>query len=208
MVGLFGGTFDPVHLGHLHVANALLTQADLDEVRLLPCYQPVHRGQPTASTEDRLCMLELAIAEHPLLSIDHHEINRQGPSYMIDTLKNLDAEEPNSHICLIMGADAMAKLDSWKDWQSLLDYCHFIVVNRPGYSGASDKVLSFIDQKLCPDFEKLRTTQHGLVHLIEIPPSPISATDFRAAIKNGKNLDGFLPNAVLRYINEKKLYFD
>lgn len=206
LVGLLGGTFDPVHLGHLHVADAVLSQVVLDEIRLLPCYQPVHRDQPMASTVDRINMLELAIATRPKLHIDRHEIDRQGPSYMIDTLKSLHTEEPSTHFCLIMGADAISKLDGWKDWRSLLDYCHFIVVNRPGYDGTNKTVQQFIKPNLCAEPDKLRTTHHGLVHYVEIAPSPISATALRTAVHEGATLESLVPTTVLNYIKKHKLY--
>ena len=129
-IGLLGGTFDPIHLGHLHLAQTLLTTLDFQAIHFIPCYQPVHRTTPQASALDRMKMVELAIQAQPGLIADPTEIKRQGPSYMIDTLKTLRAQFPSTPLALIFSSESFEHFFTWKDWQDFLKLCHIVVANR------------------------------------------------------------------------------
>ncbi len=133
LVACFGGTFDPVHNGHLQAAEEVRERADCLEVRLIPCHIPPHRMTPAAPAAARLAMLELALAGSPRLRVDARELQREGPSYTVDTLVSL-REELGEGVALgwVLGADAVAGLDSWRDWQRLPELAHLLLLDRPG----------------------------------------------------------------------------
>src|SRR5476651_2279340 len=132
-IGILGGTFDPIHFGHLRMALELYQALDLAEVRLIPCYQPVHRKQPVATPEQRLAMVHKAIDREPALQVDACEIERQGPSYTIDTLITLHERLPNTPLCIFMGIDALLNFPSWHKWEAILQLAHLVVAHRPHY---------------------------------------------------------------------------
>ena len=207
LIGLLGGTFDPIHNGHLHVATQLLQQLPLDEVRLLPCYQPVHRGQPIAGPEDRLAMAELACAAYPKITVDTHEMKRQGPSYMIDTLKELHRDNPKNHWCLILGQDAFQHFHTWHQWEEILNYCHLIIVNRPEASIHYPEAINhLLSQHQTLEITTLSTRTHGALYFCTVPPLAISATHLRQQLPQHRVANNTLPDKVLEYIQEHKLY--
>src|SRR5438552_2155932 len=132
-IGILGGTFDPIHLGHLRMAIELYEALDLARVHILPCYHPVHRKFPVASPEHRFEMVKTAVADEPSLFADDREIRRQGPSYFIDTLLEMRQEMPKTPLCLLLGIDAFLGFTSWHRWQEILDEAHLIVAYRPYY---------------------------------------------------------------------------
>ena len=133
-IGVLGGTFDPVHFGHLRLAKCARDDFQLDEVHLLPCRVPALKPQPIATAQQRVDMLRLAIANEPGLVVDESELHRDGPSYTVDTLRALRVEVgPECAICLIMGMDAFLSLPAWHEWQEIIGLAHVIVMQRPGY---------------------------------------------------------------------------
>ena len=131
-IGLLGGTFNPIHFGHLRMAQELVEALNLTEVRFIPSANPPHKNQPSVSAKERAAMVQLAVANNPLFKLDTRELNRDGASYTIDTLISLREELGNNvALCLVMGSDAFAKLNTWHRWQELLKYCHIILVQRP-----------------------------------------------------------------------------
>src|SRR3569832_105068 len=132
MIGLLGGTFDPIHFGHLRPAMDLLDELGLDHVRLIPCGVPPHRAAPRAHAEHRLTMLRLAVSGEPRLRVDERELRRPGPSYMVDTVLSLREELGDTPLALIIGMDALNGLATWRRWRKLVDLCHLIVMERPG----------------------------------------------------------------------------
>ncbi len=146
MIGILGGTFDPIHHGHLRCAQELLQDLPLDEVRLVPCRIPPHRDTPQASAEQRLRMLKAALDGAPGLTVDDRELSREGPSYTVDTLHSLRAEFGATPLCLIVGMDAFNGLDRWHRWQELIGLAHIVVAHRPGWlppqAGAVAELLS------------------------------------------------------------------
>lgn len=207
-VGILGGTFDPVHFGHLRAALEMQEALGLAEVRLLPCGQPPHRVLPRACAADRLAMLELALAGQSALRVDRRELERSGPSYMVDTLTSLRAELGASPLCLLLGSDAFLGLPQWHRWQELLPLAHLVVLQRPGWR--LDSVPTPLAEMLAAHrltaAAELRLRPAGGILLQPVTPLDISATAIRALIAAGRSPRYLLPDAVWDYIHRRGLY--
>jgi nicotinate-nucleotide adenylyltransferase len=206
MLGLLGGTFDPIHTGHLDVARAARRALDLEDVWLVPSRVPPHRAAPRASAAHRFAMATLAVADEPGMRVSNLEMDRPGPSYTIDTLDRLEASGTNGlSVCFITGADAFREIASWKDWEALLDRCHFAVVSRPG-TRASDL------RSILPDLagRMVEATTIGrdrpAIHLVDAETAAVSSTDVRRAIADGRSIAGLVPVAVAGHIARYRLY--
>ena len=185
-LGVFGGSFDPVHVGHLIVAEAAADILQLEKILFVPArVQPFKIGQHSASAEDRVAMLQLAIAENPRFSLDRREIERAGPSYTVDTLRELHSETPQDELFLLVGADAAWDLPRWHDAELLTQYANLIALSRPGLE--------------IPDFEMISEA-------VDVPAINLSATHIRQSISKGVSLRYLLPSAVLEYIESNGLY--
>ncbi|HLD16525.1 MAG TPA: nicotinate-nucleotide adenylyltransferase [Coxiellaceae bacterium] len=206
-IGLLGGTFDPIHLAHLNIANTILQKLNFKEVRLIPSKKPPHRESPNVSAEDRLNMVKLALLDFPELSVDDRELQREGISYAVDTLHSIRTEVgPHQSLCFIMGADAFASLNQWKDWQGLLKLAHFIVVNRPGFILPQAQWLqTLLDAHEIKEPEKLKIVPAGCVYFQQLPPSAISATQVRCKSEHCDHLPEVTPK-VKEYIQKHHLY--
>lgn len=209
LYGIFGGTFDPVHCGHLYLANFLIEKINFSKIIFIPNHIPPHRPQPNASAEQRLHMIKLAIANNPLFTVDDLELKRAVPSYTIDTLKALrkrsTAEQP---IAFIIGQDALLNLSSWHQWQSLTDYCHLIICQRPGYhQEISDSELKrWFAHHHTNNLQLLHQQPHGYIYLADTPLLAISATEIRQRFNSGLTCSDLLPKTVQSYINQHHLY--
>lgn len=208
LIGIYGGTFDPVHQGHVLSADELCRRLALDELRLMPCHQPPHRDQPFASSEQRLAMVKLAIAGHPSLSVDDRELNREGPSYTVDTLASLRAELGSGlALCWIMGSDAFARLDSWYRWEQLLSLAHIVVMTRPGEHIPEDcRAQQLLTDHGSDDPAVLHETVAGKVLQLTLTQYPVSATAIREALARQQASIAGLAPAVLDYIKLNRLY--
>jgi nicotinate-nucleotide adenylyltransferase len=204
MIGIYGGTFDPVHYGHLRTALEIKEIFALDEVRLIPCSQPPHRETPLTSPEMRLAMLELAVQNQPDLRVDRRELDRVGYSYMIDTLKSLQIENPDRSLLLIIGTDAFEGLASWHQWQQLFDHAHILVITRPGY--VLQELSGFLSSKLTKNREDLKLDKAGCLFFQSVTQLDISATAIRLLIGTGQNPGYLLPDNIIKYIKKNKLY--
>ncbi|MDR2172642.1 MAG: nicotinate-nucleotide adenylyltransferase [Burkholderiales bacterium] len=212
-VGLFGGTFDPVHEGHLLIARSVAAHFGLKQVRLIPARVPVHRAAPMAEAHHRLAMLRLAVAPSPELAVDTREIDSLQQNYTLLTLQNLRAEQPNASLLWIIGEDAFVQLPTWYRWTELFDAAHFVVVNRAGsaLSGALPEVLrAAVASRLTKNKRALTSCPVGLVYHLTLPPQPASSTQIRAALAAGRvdEVAGLLPAPVLAYIARHALYQD
>ncbi len=206
-VGVLGGTFDPVHNGHLRLAVELLQQLDLAEVRLIPAYQPPHRSVPVASVEFRWQMLEQAIAGEPGLFADDRELRRQGMSYTVDTLASMREELGARPLCLILGIDAFRTLPKWRRWEDILTLAHIAVADRlDTEADLAPVVRNLIKQRLAQSPAELGLSPAGRIVMRSIPLLEISATRIRAALAAGHSVRYLLPDAVLSLINQHKLY--
>lgn len=209
MIGLLGGTFDPVHYAHLRCALDVQQACGMEEVRFLPCRQPPHRGAPLADPARRLAMLKLAVMDQPGFAIDERELHRPGPSYMIDTLHSLRAELGARPLCLIVGMDAFARLDGWRRWEELIDLAHIAVMRRPApVPEPSPAVAALMRERLVRDPLALRRDPAGRVILCAVTQTDVSATRIRQLIAAGGSARYLLPDAVLDYIRRERLYLD
>jgi nicotinate-nucleotide adenylyltransferase len=182
-IGLLGGTFDPIHNGHIDIASRALVQLNLTEVQFIPCNIPAHRVTPAASIAQRVAMVECAIQDHPQFVLNTIELERAGPSYSIDTLQAL--QQHNRKLFFIVGADSYLSFTTWHRWQEISNYCTLVVYNRPGYS-LPDKAVNAI--------------------FLQMPPCAISASEIRAAIKQRHRVAALVPTAVWEYIQRHELY--
>ncbi len=207
MIGILGGTFDPVHHGHLRLALEMLDGMGLNEIRLVPARQPPHRDPPIASAADRRTMLEAAVGTTPGLRVDTRELAREGPSYTVDTLGSFRTEFPERPLCLIMGMDAFCELDTWHNWQRLPELAHIGIARRPGAPmPKSGRPAKLLHEHLIDAPSLLRQTNAGYMLVKDIPPLDITATRIRSLLAAGRNPRYLLPDAVLDVIHERGLY--
>ena len=204
MIGVYGGTFNPVHYGHLRTALEVRELFELTQLNLIPCRLPPHRNQPEVEPEQRMQMLELAIAGVPEFRADRCELDRSGPSYMVDTLRSLREENASASLLMFVGSDAFAGLERWQRWQALFDYAHVVVMTRPGY--ALPAMGEFLCNRICRDKTLLRTRKSGLLYFQPVTALDIAATAIRALIASGRNPKFLLPDNVIAYIRQQGLY--
>lgn len=212
-VAVLGGTFDPVHWGHLHLADDVRKALGLREVRLVPAADPPHRDAPRTSARDRVAMLDIAVRDFPGLVVDTREIERGGKSYTVETLESLRAERPEAPLWLLVGADQFRSLPGWHRWRELFELAHVVVVPRPGIavdSDLPDAVAEELAARRVRDPAALRSTIAGSIYVQPVAPHPISSTAIRSALVAGDanpvGLAGLLPPAVLAYIESNGLY--
>lgn len=206
-IGVLGGTFDPIHFGHLRLALELKQTLGLSQMRLMPCHRPVHRDEPQVSSAQRAEMIRLALLDCPELTMDERELRRDMPSYTFDTLLSLRAEL-GAEVSLIwaMGTDAFAALDSWNRWQELLDYAHLVVIERPGFTLPDAGPVARLLQQYRAPASALDELPAGAIVLPSLRLLDISATGIRAQLAAGESAQFLLPESVRRYILAEGLY--
>jgi nicotinate-nucleotide adenylyltransferase len=203
-IGLLGGTFNPVHFGHLRIAEELGDALDLDEVRLMPANMPPLRTVPVVSGAERLHMVRLAIADNSRLVADEREVAKTSLCYTVDTLAELRAEfGPERPICLMLGADAFARLHRWHRWRDLFALAHFAVAERGGHASIATAPL---DHELAAEVGLLAEQPAGAIYLAPTSVLQISATRIRGLIAHGASARYLLPQPVLDYIHERGIY--
>jgi nicotinate-nucleotide adenylyltransferase len=212
-VGIFGGTFDPIHHGHLRLAEEVAESAKLGEVRFMPSGTPPHRTRPGADAADRLAMARLAVAGNPRFSVDDRETRRAGPGYTVDTLTELRSELGVSRpLALLLGADAFLELATWHRWRALFDLAHIVVAYRPGFP--IDTWQARMPEPLAHEYAARHMHQPLAVHLapaggiaaVSMTGLDISATFVRNAVASGASARYLLPDSVLDYIRSRGLY--
>lgn len=211
-IGIFGGTFDPVHIGHLRMALDIKTLCSLDEMILVPCYSPVYRDDPRATDAQRIAMLQLATQDCPDLRVDLREIMRESYTYSFDTLGDFRQEWGDDvSLCFCMGADGLSQLNQWHRWRELTTRAHLIVAARPGWNWGQDgdalpdDVAEFYrtHRGTPADIEQLPA---GKIVLVEPRLMDVSATQIRQALATDKSVHYLVPDAVLHYLNKFQLY--
>lgn len=209
-LGVLGGTFDPVHCGHVTAARFVQLALALESVLLIPCGQPVHRQQPLASAPERCAMVALALAAEPQLQLDRRECQTNAPSYTIDTLTALQREQPDVSWHLLVGADAFLSLPSWKQWQQLLDQVNLVVMTRPGFAideaGMAPALLAQYQRRRVANPAALASIGQGAIAAIDVRTSDLSSTQVRELLKTGGNLGSILHPAVAQHIRTHGLY--
>lgn len=206
-IGIFGGTFDPVHIGHLRLALELKQQLGLDEMRLVPCHKPPHRNAPQVSSAQRAEMLRIALQDCPELLLDERELQRDKPSYTYDTLTELRAELGSDvSLVLCMGEDAFAGLASWYCWQELIHLAHIVVIARPGWQVADSGDVHDLLLKQHRDVKSIDYEPAGAIVLQSPRLLPVSATEIREQIHAGASAQFLVPESVWKYITAKGLY--
>jgi len=213
LVGIFGGTFDPIHYGHLRIAEEILETVGLQKMYFVPAGIPRLRHSPVASPQHRVEIVRLAIQKNPDFVLDGREIYRDGVSYSIDTVREFKQEFGEEiRLCLVLGADAFIKLPEWNNWKELFNLCHFIVSTRPGYTFTlikellSKELREECSQRWVSNTESLRKDTSGLIFIASTTMLDISATSIRAHIAAGRSVRHLVPSVTVNYISENKLY--
>jgi len=207
-IGLLGGTFDPIHLGHLDAAEAARTALHLDQIRLIPSSHPAHRHQPHASAFHRFALAALAVADRPGYSVSDIELARTGPTYTADTLRTLsgDGWRP-SQLFFILGADAFAEISSWREFPAVLDGANFVVIARPGTTlDAAATRTPLLRERIDLAAQNPPAQGKTRVILVEARTRDISSTAIRARLAAGQSIDDLVPAAVARHIVTHQLY--
>lgn len=196
-IGILGGTFDPVHFGHLRAALEVLAACRLAAVHLMPCAQPPHRPAPAAPVELRLRMLREAIACEPRLVADERELRRPGPSYMVDSLTLLRGENPARGLCLVLGADAFLGLPSWHRWREIVALAHIIVVHRPGWQLQAEGELGrLLAERRDDDVAALHRAAAGIIRVQPVTSLDISSSAIRELASRGGDPRFLVPEPV------------
>jgi nicotinate-nucleotide adenylyltransferase len=206
-IGIFGGTFDPIHYGHLRTAFEMLQALKFDEVRFIPCGDPPHRGTTFANAELRFRMVDVAIAGQDGFVSDDRELRREGPSYSIDTLLGLREEFSDRSLGLIVGMDAFLGLTTWHRWDEILEVAHIVVAHRPGWKAPDIGPLGdLITEHGTHRVDDLHVTTHGRIHIHAVTQLEIASTEIRDLVAAGRDPRFLMPDAVNSVIEETSVY--
>ena len=232
-LAILGGTFDPIHNAHLQCANAVMAELAPSEVRFIPCKNTLHKASASADAEHRLAMLTLALQAdslpnskqavrsqaHPGFIIDTRELNRETPSFTLETLESLREEHPHTPLCFILGSDSVEDYTSWHGWEDILGLAHLIVVPRQdtGPTDVSSKTLNtivdpsaYLEPALMPYLShvpaKIYENLGGTIYVLDAVIDGISSTDIRSKIVSGENLSGLMPESVINYLETHNCY--
>jgi len=210
MIAILGGTFNPIHLGHLHLAKQLQAKFGFDTIRFMPAALPALKDTPSATAEQRAELVKITIENEAHFTLDTRELSRPGTSYTIDTLISLREELGNEvSLCWLMGSDAFAHLNAWHRWQELLNYAHLVVVKRP-HSDDLSKLNAEMKKLLITHeakrSEEIKQHAHGKILIQEVAALDISSTQIRKNIAHGKDASVLVPTAALQYIQSHQLY--
>jgi len=212
MIGLFGGTFNPIHFGHLRPAIDVVDNLKLSKLFFIPCGVPPHRNRPEVRPEIRYELIQAAIQNEPELEVDDREIHRKGVSYTVDTLREYRLERGEESICLIIGKDAFLELHTWHNWQELIQLAHLVVLHRPGYDIHDDTELvspalfSLMQTRVTDSLCTLQENTAGYINFQAVTQLNISSTHIRELVRQGKNISFLLPESVKQKISTLNLY--
>jgi len=206
-IGIFGGTFDPIHFGHLRTAFELQQALELSELRFVPAGDPPHRDAPLADAGLRLAMVRAAIAGQPGFTVDDREVRRDGPSYTVSTLVELREEAPQRPVCLVVGMDAFLGMDRWHQWREILRLAHVAVAHRPGWRAPTEGALGqLLGERGTNRVADLRDEPAGRIFVHPVTQLEISSTDLRDIIVSGRDPRYLVPDAVRDIIRETGCY--
>lgn len=208
-IGIFGGTFDPIHYGHLRTAFELIEALRLTELRFMLCGVPPHREAPVASAEDRLAMVRAATEAQHGFVVDDREIRREGPSYSVDTLSELRAEFPDRSLCLIVGMDVFLSLPKWYQWREILHLAHVVVAHRPGWRAPGLGPLGeLLADRGTARVGELHDSLAGSIFIHAVTQLEISSSGIRTLVAGGADPRFLMPDAVRQLIADTGCYFD
>lgn len=219
-IGILGGTFNPIHLGHTLPAKAVAAHLSLDKVLLIPASIPPHKNLPNISAAHRASMVKLACNNDPILHCDERELAREGYSYTVDTLKELSLLYPNAHLYFIMGLDSLLSFTSWHNYQEILSLCHLVVNTRPNYQliNLNEATKLMLEQHKVDDVIALKNKRVGGILLLPSTLSTnitneqnqlnidVSSSEIRAHLLNQQDCNHLLPSKVFAFINKNQLY--
>lgn len=207
---IYGGTFDPIHLGHVVPVIEACEQLGVKQLHLLPCHIPPHKEAPGIDTQHRVEMIKLVCQHQPLFHLDSRELNRQSHSYSVETLREIRAQKPNVTILFFIGMDSLASLHKWYRWKEVLNYCHLVVCARPGYDLDSEKLNPelehYLEERICDDKNQLFKSPSGQVFVAKTSQIPVSSTEIRTKLASGEDVTDLIPDYVLSYIKQHQLY--
>lgn len=210
VIGLTGGTFDPIHFGHLRMAQEFADNLQLSAVRFIPAAIPPHKSAPIVSAEHRSAMVRLGIAGNSIFSCDERELHRVGASYTIDTLKSLrDELGADISLVLLMGSDAFSKFDTWHHWQEIIQLCHIALVQRPiegNQEPLSEALQSFLKSHYTENTDDLHSKPSGLLTMQTVTALEISSTAIRKYLQQQNSVRYLLPDSIIEYIRTHQLY--
>jgi len=207
MIGVYGGSFDPVHLGHIRIAREVCVSLDLEQVLFIPNCNPPHRASAAVSTEDRVAMLRLAVDHETQFKIDLREIKRVGVSYMIDTLKSIREDYPSTSLILLVGEDAFNNFDQWRCWRDIFSLCHIAIINRPKIKLTCQGLLAkeYAD-RFRQDKASLMQEKSGYIIRCTVVEQEIASSQIRELLIKKKGISSLVTTSVKNYIAEHELY--
>ncbi|MBQ4831680.1 nicotinate-nucleotide adenylyltransferase [Pseudoalteromonas sp. MMG010] len=207
MIAIFGGTFNPVHLGHLNMAKRCVAKFNLSTLYFMPCAIPAHKAAPGISNTHRIEMLRQATASYPYFKLDLRELQRSGPSYSLLSLQELRAEHPTMPILFLIGMDSFTSLANWYEWQQVTSLCHIVVYQRPGQPcEVSDELAEYFNKAQTNDIASLQKTLAGKLYFLSGEQHPAASSLIRSELKKGDNRSELLCPSVSQYIAQHKLY--
>ncbi len=208
MIAILGGSFDPIHNGHLYIARHVYEHLQPDELRFLPCHQHIAHKTLSASSEERHAMLLLALKDQRGFTLDFRELVSPTPSYTIDTLTAIRQEIGQDYpVAFIIGSDIVPTLAQWQRWQELLDFTHFIIIQRPDFlEDQFGPMTTYIQKQTVTDPNLLKTQAHGLIYRLNTPPISISSSQVRNCVVHQQPIDNLVPPTVAEYIKTHDLY--
>jgi nicotinate-nucleotide adenylyltransferase len=207
LLGIYGGTFDPIHNGHCHVMRSCLPLLSWERFLVIPSHIPPLKPHATASKQDRVAMLKLAIKEFAgKVTLDARELQREGPSYTIDTVKSLQQDYPGEIPVIIFGDDVFASLPEWQHWEDLIKHCHLIIINRRHDTPYHPALREHITSREVSDITTFTQHPGGKLFFLQVPTVDLSSTELRDKLATHQSIANLVPNTVNQYISKHRLY--
>ena len=204
-IGVFGGTFDPIHIGHIEPTKDAAKQLNLTQIRLMPAHIPPHKQGTYASTKQRIDMVELVCNVEPLFIADKRETERDKPSYTVDSLAQLKQQQPNAKIFFFIGTDSLLTLHTWHQIEQIFELCHIVVTTRPGYK-LSDGIAPAISRRITTNISDVIENQVGQILLLNTCQFDVSSTQIRQAVRQDQDWHSYVHKNIEQYIKSEKLY--
>ncbi|MDC1255984.1 nicotinate-nucleotide adenylyltransferase [bacterium] len=207
-IGILGGTFDPIHIGHINPAKQVAKWLNLDKLTLLPVHIPPHKSSTNANALQRKHMVNLVCQNDALFELDARELSRQTPSFTVETLQEIKRDNPSSQIFFIIGMDSLLSFTSWHQWQEILTLCHLVVNTRPAYDldSTNAETDNLLKKHRATDLKEINECESGRIFIHGNQHWNVSSTELRAQLKNSKNTNNLIPALVMKYIQQEQLY--